>query len=84
MNSNLISSRDSSYTQGNHKPGRVVIQATVTRHGDVVRVHVLQGDSALRQAAIDAALSRRYEPYLLNGAPVDVSTTMSIDFAGDR
>ena len=84
MNSNLISSRDSSYTQGNHKPGRVVIQATVTRHGDVVRVHVLQGDSALRQAAIDAALSRRYKPYLLNGTPVDVSTTMSIDFAGDR
>ena len=82
MSPNLISSRAPTRTV--RAQGRVVMQATVNRHGEVTHVHVIDGDPALHQAAVDAALSRRYKPYLLNGTPVDVATTISIDFPGNR
>jgi protein TonB len=83
MTQNLISSRepdDARGTSGAHERGRVVMQAIVNKRGQVEHVHILNGDPALRRAAIDKALSRHYRPYLLNGTPVDVSTTISVDF----
>jgi len=77
MRQNLISSPTPASAYGH---GRVVMQAIVTKHGNVSHIHVVSGSSALRQTAIDAALSRRYQPYLLNGTPVDVSTTITLDF----
>jgi protein TonB len=34
----------------------------------------------LRQAAIDAVQQWRYRPYLLNGQPVEVETTINVVF----
>ena len=34
----------------------------------------------LQQAAIDAVSRWRYRPYLLNGQPVEVETTVSVVF----
>jgi protein TonB len=34
----------------------------------------------LRQAAIDAVQAWRYKPYLLNGDPVEVETTINVGF----
>jgi hypothetical protein len=87
MNQNLISSRaptDAPRVHGTHAQGPVVIQAIVSKHGAVEHLHVVSGDSALRRAAIETALSRRYQPYLLNGTPVDVSTTISVDFSSSH
>ncbi len=87
MNQNLISSNapaDVPRIHGTHAEGRVVIQATVSKHGAVEHLHVVSGDSALRRTAIETALSRRYQPYLLNGMPVDVSTTISVDFSNSH
>jgi hypothetical protein len=77
MRQNLISSPTPTSDYGH---GRVVMEAIVTRHGNVSHIHVVSGDSSLREAAIDAALARRYQPYLLNGTPIDVSTTITLDF----
>jgi outer membrane biosynthesis protein TonB len=82
MSTNLVSSPELTPTV--HSQGRVVMQAIVDRHGDVTHVHIVSGNPTLHQAAVDAALSRRYRPYLLNGKPVDVATTISIDFPGNR
>jgi protein TonB len=34
----------------------------------------------LQQAALDAVSQWRYRPYLLNGQPVDVETTVNVIF----
>jgi periplasmic protein TonB len=38
----------------------------------------------LSQAAMDAAQQWRYQPYLLNGRPVEVDTTITINFTLSR
>jgi TonB family protein len=64
--------------------GSVVMQAIISQDGTVKRVHVLQGDPHLRSAAAAAVYRWRYRPYLLNGQPVDVATTVTVDFSLDR
>jgi len=34
----------------------------------------------LQQAALDAVRTWRYEPYVMNGAPVEVLTTVNVIF----
>jgi TonB family protein len=60
--------------------GSVVAQALISKDGAVTRVHVIQGDPRLRSAAADAIYKRRYRPYMLNGEPVEVATTVTVDF----
>jgi len=87
MKANLISSRVPTYPEnarGDHIEGRVVMQAIITRNGRVGHLHVVSGDSVLRGAAIEAVVAWRYQPYLVNGQPVEVSTTISVDFLVDQ
>jgi protein TonB len=64
-----------------HVSGTVVIQATINKNGSVVNPRVVSGPTMLRQAAVDAVKSWRYRPYLLNGEPVEVETTVNVVFA---
>ncbi len=85
MSENLISSRVPVYpdaARANHIEGRVLLQAIINRSGFVGHLHVIDGDPALRHAALDAVSTWHYRPYLVNGQPVDVSTTISVDFSG--
>ena len=56
------------------------MQALISKTGDVSRIRVVQGDTRLRNAAVDAIFRQRYRPYLVNGVPVDVITTVSLSF----
>ncbi len=58
----------------------VELSAKVTRQGTVEDVKVLRGNPALAHAAAEAVRRWRYQPYLLDGQPVDVETTISIRF----
>lgn len=60
--------------------GTVVIQAIIARDGRIESAHVLSGPPLLQAAALDAVRSARYHPYLLNGQPTEVETTISIIF----
>lgn len=60
--------------------GTVVLQATISRSGTIENLHVLSGPGMLRQAAVDAVSQWRYRPYLLNGQPVEVETTVNVEF----
>jgi TonB family protein len=85
MHQNLLSSRVPIYPDSARgAKGLVVMHAVVTSDGRVEALRVLQGDPELRNAAMDAASAWRYRPYLLNGKPVDVSTTISVDFSPSR
>jgi len=41
---------------------------------------VTSGPLMLQQAAVDAVRTWRYRPYLLNGDPVEVETTVNVIF----
>ncbi|MGA2886473.1 MAG: TonB family protein [Terracidiphilus sp.] len=60
--------------------GTVVIQATISRTGSIQNLRVVNGPTMLRQPALDAVKSWRYRPYLLDGEPVEVETTVSVTF----
>jgi protein TonB len=60
--------------------GTVVVQAIIARDGRIQSAHVLSGPPLLQAAALDAVRSARYHPYLLNGQPTEVETTISIIF----
>ncbi len=61
--------------------GTVVIQATISKTGMIQDLHVVSGPTMLRQPALDAVKTWRYKPYLLDGQPVDVDTTVSVNFS---
>ncbi len=61
--------------------GTVVLQATISKTGTIEGLQVLSGPPMLQQAAMDAVRSWRYKPYLLNGEPVEVGTTINVVFS---
>jgi protein TonB len=60
--------------------GTVVLQASISSSGIIENLHVVSGPAMLQQAALDAVKTWRYRPYLLNGQPVEVETTVNVIF----
>jgi TonB family protein len=60
--------------------GEVVMQAIVSQEGTIEDVHVIKGHRLLRSAATNAVRTWRYRPYMIGGRPVEVATTVSVDF----
>lgn len=83
MENNLITSRVPAYPEtarAEGVQGRVLLQATISKEGEVEQLHVIDGDPILRPAALDAVSKWRYRPYMVNGRPVEVSTNIRVDF----
>ena len=60
--------------------GTVVLQAVISKTGTIENLRVVSGPAMLQQAAIDAVEQWIYRPYLLDGAPVEVETTVNVNF----
>ncbi len=60
--------------------GSVQIEATIGADGKVVDARVLRSVALLDQAALDAVRQWEYQPTLLNGVPVPVVITVTINF----
>ena len=60
--------------------GTVIIQAIISKSGRIESARVLSGQPMLQDAALQAVRAARYRPYLLNGQPTEVETTISINF----
>jgi TonB family protein len=62
--------------------GTVLLQAVIARDGSLLSLGVVNtlADPDLAAAAVDAVKQWRYEPTLLNGEPVEVVTTISVNF----
>ncbi len=60
--------------------GNVVVEASIGLAGSVVATKVISGPPMLRQAAVDALRRWKYQPAMLNGEPVAVQTTVTIQF----
>jgi periplasmic protein TonB len=60
--------------------GTVVVQAVISKSGRIESARVVSGPPVLQAAALQAVRAARYRPYLLNGLPTEVETTVSINF----
>ena len=60
--------------------GTVILQATISKSGTIENLRVVSGPPLLQQAALDAVRQWQYKPYLLNGQPVEVETTVNVEF----
>jgi TonB family protein len=63
-----------------HAQGNVVLHIILGTDGTVKEVTPVSGDPDLVKAAIDAVKQWTYKPTLLNGKPVEVDTTITVEF----
>jgi protein TonB len=63
-----------------HIQGLVILQAVIGKDGTIQNLRVVSGNPMLAQAALEAVKQWRYKPYYLNGEPVEVDTTININF----
>ena len=83
MEANLVSGPKPSYpvlASLAHMQGNVVLQAVISKDGTVEHLQVVQGHRLLRGAAKNAVRNWRYRPYKVDGVPVEVATTVTVDF----
>jgi periplasmic protein TonB len=60
--------------------GVVVLQAVISKDGSIEGLHLVSGHPMLAPAAMDAVKQWKYKPYFLNGEPVEVETTINVNF----
>jgi TonB family protein len=65
----------------NHIEGKVVLALTINKTGATRDIRVLSSpDQVLTDSAIAAVSGWRYRPYQLNGSPVEVQSTVEVNF----
>jgi hypothetical protein len=60
--------------------GDVVLDAVIGRNGAVLSLSPVSGPEVLSRAAMDSVQWWKYDPYQLNGEPVEVETTITVQF----
>jgi TonB family protein len=60
--------------------GKVQLDAVIGKTGEVENLKVVSGPKELQQSALDAVRRWTYKPYLLNGEPVEVKTTIHVTY----
>jgi protein TonB len=61
-----------------------MLAATISRTGTIENLRVISGPALLQQAALSAVSAWLYRPYLLDGQPVEVETTVNVSFTLGR
>lgn len=61
--------------------GKVELDAVIGTTGDVEQLDVVSGPKELQQSALDAVRQWVYKPFLLNGEPVEVKTTIHVTYS---
>jgi protein TonB len=62
------------------REGVVKILASITKTGSIASAKLLAGDPILGAAAVTAVKQWKYQPYTLNGEPIQVDTQISVSF----
>jgi protein TonB len=63
-----------------HVQGAVILHAIISKQGTIEDLSVISGNGMLVNAARDAVSRWRYRPYLLNGEPTEVETSITVNF----
>ncbi len=65
-----------------HLRGVVELQAQIDKDGNVKKLKVISGHPLAVPAVIDAVRQWKYKPFVINGYPVEVDTTIHVSFEG--
>src|ERR1051326_5109869 len=60
--------------------GSVVLHAIISKQGTIENLQVISGHPMLTQSAVEAVKQWKYRPYMLSGEPVEVDTTITVNF----
>ncbi len=60
--------------------GTVMLKVIINKSGEIQSEQLVSGHPMLAPAAIAAVKQWKYQPYMLNGEPVDVETTLQVNF----
>jgi len=60
--------------------GTVELSAVISKTGEIQNLQVVSGHPVLVPAAIEAVKQWRYRPFLLNGEPIEVESTIIVTF----
>jgi TonB family protein len=66
-----------------HVEGAVVLRAVISKTGEISNLKVVSGPDELQASAVDAVKQWIYKPYLLNGEPTEVETTITVNYKLD-
>jgi protein TonB len=64
--------------------GTVVLAAAISKIGTIENLCVVSGPALLQKSALDAVSAWRYKPYILDGQPIEVETTVNVVFTLGR
>jgi outer membrane biosynthesis protein TonB len=81
MARNLLHQEEPKYPENLDASGTVVMVTVIDNQGKVVNVKPFSGPEVLRSAAVDAVRKWTYKPYILNGSPAYVQTTITVMFS---
>jgi TonB family protein len=56
----------------------VVLNAIIGKDGSVENLTAVSGPNELQQSALDAVRQWTYKPFLVNGDPVEVKTSINV------
>ena len=80
---NLLSKVDPVYPKeatAAHTEGTVVLDAVISKTGEVVRLKVISGDQIFRASAEEAVIQWKFKPYLVDGSPAQVETYITMRY----
>lgn len=60
--------------------GTVELSAVISKTGEIQNLQVVSGHPVLVPAALEAVKQWRYRPFLLNGEPIEVESTIIVTF----
>jgi TonB family protein len=64
--------------------GTVVLDAVIDKSGSVDSLKVVSGPSELHESSLVAVRQWKYKPFLLNGEPIEVETTINVKYSLEK
>jgi TonB family protein len=83
MEMRIVSKVDPVYPEDARRAGKqglAILDAVIAPDGTVTRVRPVSGDDQLVKSAIDGVRAWKFEPYQSSGKPVEVETTIAVEF----
>ncbi len=84
MAGNLLTHVNPTYPQAARDAkiqGAVVLHAVIGKDGTIENLTVISGPADLRASALEAVRQWTYKPYILNGEPTAVETTITVNYS---
>jgi TonB family protein len=64
--------------------GTIVLAAVIGKEGNPEKLSVVSGPKELQTSALDAVRQWKWQPYLLNGEPIEVETTINVVYSLEK